>query len=269
MRTTPKSNRHLGCRPDAADKRDFVLPRQRALIPGAPLPAGVDVFAGLKLPVYDQGDLGSCTANAGVLYRRFLAQKFFHASAADEDLSRLFLYFQERALPWNNDIGHDVGASVRDACYVMANTGVCPETDDPYNTALFASLAANENARVKVDAIQYQIGAYHRVPDVDTARSCLASGYAVLLGCTVYQAIEDVTREQNVLRMPVSGERSVGGHALVIRGYNDPTRCFLVQNSWGEQWGLNGCFWMPYEYLGSESVSTPDMWIMHMGKPWK
>jgi C1A family cysteine protease len=270
MSVTPKLGKGLGRIRDIERGPD--RPEEKTIEPwshlgiGAPLPTSIDVFAGLALPIYDQGQLGSCTADAGVLYRRFLAQRFSQFSARDQDLSRLFLYYQERKLPWNSDVGSDSGASVRDAMYVLAYTGVCPESDDPYVTADFADPNQNSSADLTA-AVPYRIGAYHRVPDVDTARSVLASGYAIQLGFTVYESFESIGPD-GVMPMPAPGEQVLGGHSPVMRGYDDTREMFFVQNSWGESWGANGCFWMPYAFLENASMSQADMWIGHMGKPW-
>ncbi|MGH9352332.1 MAG: C1 family peptidase [Terriglobia bacterium] len=268
---TPKLGKGLGRKVDAPDKRDSVLEAQQVAplrVVQAPLPAAVDVFHGLDLPVYDQGSLGSCTANSAVLYRRFLAQKFAKYSAADKDLSRLFLYYQERKLPWNSDANSDSGAAMRDALYVLAHIGVCPEADDPYRPGDFSSDSLNNNERDLSAAVPFRIGAYHRVPDALTARQVLASAYAVLLGFQVYPSFEEIGSD-GLLPMPTPGETPLGGHAVVIRGYDDSRACFYIQNSWGHSWGNHGCFWMPYEYVERREISEPDMWMGHLGKPWK
>lgn len=265
---TPKLKKGLGRRIDAPDKRDYQINGLPHLGVGAPLPTNVDVFAGLNLPVYDQQELGSCTANTGVLYRRFLAQRFAKYSVGDQNLSRLFLYYQERKLPWNHATEEDSGAAIRDIFYVLAHTGVCPEEDDPYVLADFASSQVNDSVKDSTDAQRFRIGAYHRVPDVTTARYVLASGYAAALGFTVYESFEDIGPNGEV-HLPQASEALLGGHAVVIRGYDDHQASFLCQNSWGESWGAKGLFWLPYEYLERTELSQPDMWIGHLGKPWR
>ncbi|MGH9468935.1 MAG: C1 family peptidase [Terriglobia bacterium] len=271
MVKTPKLGKRLGRKPDAPDGRDFVLSAEQAITlrnTGAPLPVRTDAFGGLGLPVYDQGELGSCTANSGVLYRRFLAQKFSLYSASDQDLSRLFLYYQERKLPWNDDVNSDAGAAVRDVFYVLAHVGVCPEAEDPYLPTDFTSAVANNNAQALTEASRFRLGAYHRVPDVLTARHVLASGYAIILGFVVYESFEEIGADGH-LPMPRAGEAILGGHAVVIRGYDDQRSAFHIQNSWGPGWADHGCFWMPYAYLEDAMMSQPDMWIGHLGRPWR
>jgi C1A family cysteine protease len=267
MVLTPKLGKGLGRKPDKPDARDLHVPRVDHLGIKAPLPNKADVFAGLNLPVYDQGDLGSCTANAGVLYRRWLAQQFSKYSSPDQDLSRLFLYYQERVL--DGDPASDDGAAVRDVFRVLTQTGVCPEADDPYKLASFAD-PDQGNPDYLPEAAPYKIGAYHRILDVDTAKQCLASGYAIELGFAVYESFEEIS-EKGIMPMPKSNERILGGHAVVIYGYDDNLNggSFLVRNSWGEQWGAKGDFFMPHAFLQNRALSQFDMWMGHLGRPWR
>jgi len=160
------------------------------------------------------------------------------------------------------------GTTIQGLTAALSHTGACPEADDPYVPAEFASTTTNDSPKSLDDARSNKIGAYHRVPDVDTARACLASGYAIALGFTVYESFEDI-RHDGVMPMPQPGEQIVGGHATVIRGYDDKNSKFLIQNSWGEEWGLGGLFWMPYAFVENAEISQPDMWMGHLGKPWK
>jgi C1A family cysteine protease len=112
----------FGWVPDVPDQRDYTyaVPRRTRV------PTKVDL-RDMCPPVYDQGALGSCTANAiaGLLEIKQIQQK-------EPDLftpSRLFIYYEERAL--EDSIGSDAGAMIRDGMKVVANTGAPPETECP------------------------------------------------------------------------------------------------------------------------------------------
>jgi len=259
-----------GRNPDHHDVRDAIHEvspsAMKMMLPH--IPATMDVFQGLNLPVYDQGQLGSCTANTGVLYRRFLAQKFPKYSDPDMDLSRLFLYYQERKLPWNGGVQEDCGAEIRDIFKTLTSVGVCPEQVDPYKPSDFAS-PKNDDPTAVLQAGRYKIGAYHRVPDVLNVKLALVSEYPVALGFTVYESFEHI-KGDGVMPMPnPHNEDKMGGHAVCIRGYDESRKAFLVQNSWGHGWGYKGCFWMPYAFLENVDLSGPDFWIGHLGPAWK
>ncbi len=61
--------------------------------------------------------------------------------------------------------------------------------------------------------------------------------------------------------MPGSGEKVVGGHAVMCVGYDDQAQQFTIRNSWGTQWGQNGYFKMPYAYLTNARLAS-DLWTI-------
>lgn len=260
MANVTPGGRYLGGRKDRPDTNDFTVNILSHLGIAAPLPPRADVLHGLTLPVYNQGQLGSCTANTGALFRRWLAQRFPKLSAADRDLSRLFLYYEERALPWNHSTGEDSGAEIRDIFKVLAKTGICPESDDPYNVKRFAVAPTEKDL---VDAQAYRIGAYHRLVNLHTAKSCLASGYPLALGFPVYDSFDSIGAD-GVMPMPQAGEQLQGGHAVFCHGYDDDRGALVIQNSWGAGWGAGGHFYMPYAFV-EKYADAIDMWTAHLG----
>src|SRR5271165_1571544 len=104
--------------PDIPDARDRVL-----LLPkrAGALPPTVDLRAGCP-PVYDQGQLGSCTANAIAGAVEFDRKK---QNLPDFVPSRLFIYYNERAM--EGTISSDSGAQIRDGIKSVAKIGAPPE----------------------------------------------------------------------------------------------------------------------------------------------
>ena len=84
----------------------------------------------------------------------------------------------------------------------------------------------------------------------------LANQNPVLLGMTCSEEIYSPT--EGCIGLPL-GTFLIGGHAVLIIGYDDTKertihgrhyKGFLeCQNSWGEDWGDKGFFWIPYEYI--------------------
>jgi C1A family cysteine protease len=99
-----------------------------------------------------------------------------------------------------------------------------------------------------------------RMTEPSSIKGCLAHGYPIVFGFTVYPSI-DRAEAHGVLPMPGTSEREDGGHCVVLVGYNDKDRHFIVRNSWGTDWGDEGYFYMPYEYVLRSDLST-DFWTI-------
>ena len=53
----------------------------------------------------------------------------------------------------------------------------------------------------------------------------------------------------------------MGGHAVAIIGFSDSKKAFLIQNSWSEDWGKNGRFWLPYSFALNPNEAD-DFWCI-------
>lgn len=122
--------RNFGWRPDLPDHRDLLYGAVMRV--KATLPAKIDLRT-LCSAVEDQGELGSCTANALAGALEFLERK--SGSVDFADLSRLFVYYNERAI--EGTVKSDSGAMLRDGIKVLAKQGVCSETAWPYVVGKF------------------------------------------------------------------------------------------------------------------------------------
>lgn len=248
----PSSFGGYGWRPQLPDLRDarLSIPATTALPSEADLSGGPDMP-----PVYDQGQLGSCTANAlaaAVDFDNHLQTQQFLTPA------RLWIYYQERLM--EGHVGQDSGAQIRDGAKVVAKLGVCPESDWPYDIATFAQAPPQKDY---TDALKDRVLTYAAVPqDLWSLKSVLAGGRPVVFGFTVYSAFESQqVAASGIVPMPSPADNVVGGHAVVLVGYNDAVDRFRVRNSWGTGWGQQGYFEMPYLYVTSPSLAR-DFWVL-------
>lgn len=251
----PRTIAHYGWIPDLPDHRDYSYAASAEVL--AALPASVDLRSACP-PVYDQGQLGSCTANALAAAFEFdqmkqsLPQIFIPA--------RLFIYYNERAI--ENTIYTDSGAMLRDGIKSAAGQGVCPEEMWPYDLAAFQE---QPTPMCYQAALQNRAILYRRVPqNSDQMKGCLASGYPFVVGFTVYESFErpQVAQDGHV-PMPQPSEAVRGGHAVLVVGYDDTHQWWIVRNSWGAHWGIQGYFTMPYAYLTTPSLSN-DFWTLQI-----
>ncbi len=219
------------------------------------LPTAVDLRAACP-PVYDQGDLGSCTANAIAGAIQF--EQIKQALATTFEPSRLFIYYNERAI--EGTVDSDSGAMIRDGIKSVAAQGAPPETDWPYDITLFA---VEPPPSAYADAASHKLLQYQRVlPRLNQIKSCLAAGFPFVFGFTVYESFEsDAVAATGVVPMPGTSESVLGGHAVMAAGYDDSQMRLIVRNSWGSGWGQAGYFTMPYAYVLDSDLAS-DFWTL-------
>ena len=252
--TEPRKIARYGWIPDLPDERDHLYSAPPAYL--SALPPFIDLRA-LCPAVYDQGMLGSCTANAIGAAIEFDRLK---QSLADFVPSRLFIYYNERVI--EGTVNLDSGAMIRDGIKSVASQGVCPEPEWPYVIELFAE---KPSAMAYTDAKSDRAVSYQSlIQDLNQMRGCLASGYPFIFGFTVYESFESpAVAQTGHVPMPGPSERPVGGHAVLAVGYDDASQTFLVRNSWGTGWGMAGYFAMPYTYLIQPGLSE-DLWTIRI-----
>ncbi|MBU6401136.1 MAG: C1 family peptidase [Verrucomicrobia bacterium] len=254
-RPNSRKNRRYGWIPDLPDQRDHLYAAPPAVL--TKLPDRVDLRP-VCPPVYDQGELGSCTANAIAGAIQFDLKKERHKPLFTP--SRLFIYYNERVL--EGTVDSDSGAMIRDGIKSVARQGDCPEPDWPYDIARFT---VKPPPRCYTEAIQHRAVQYQRLtPVLNQLKGCLVSGYPFVFGFTVYESFESPgVARTGVVPMPASDEQVIGGHAVLAVGYNENQQRFIVRNSWGTKWGLKGYFTMPYGYVTNPTLAD-DLWTIRV-----
>jgi len=210
-------------------------------------------------PVYDQGKLGSCTANAiGGAYE-FDEIKQKESPGEIFIPSRLFIYYNERN--HEHHVEHDSGAEIRDGIKSIAREGVCPESDWPYNISKFTERPAKKCYEV---AQNHKAIKYRRILQFeDQFKRCLSDGFPFVFGMKIFPSFEasEVAQTGQVPMPDTQKENPLGGHAVLCVGYDDTDRVFIVRNSWGTQWGDQGYFYLPYDYMLNPDL-TGDFWTI-------
>ena len=240
---------------DLPDQRDhlYATPSEFLL----KLPSSADLRPQCPT-VYDQGQLGSCTANAIAAALEFDQMKEKQANVFVP--SRLFIYYNERAM--EGTVNEDSGGQIRDGIKSVAQQGDCPETLWPYDITKFAVKPPQQcyQQALKFKAVQYQ-----RLSQIlNQLKGCLASGYPFVFGFSVYESFESPQVAQTGhAPMPAPTEKSIGGHAVMAVGYDDSQNWFIVRNSWGVGWGMEGYFTLPYAYLLEQNLAS-DFWTIRI-----
>jgi C1A family cysteine protease len=252
----------LGWVPDHPDMRDLTLDdpglvkslrdNKSIMAKGAKakLPARVDNRPYCS-KIEDQGNLGSCTANAVVGMMEYMMRR---ASNEHVDGSRLYVYkVTRKLLGWTGD----TGAYLRSTIKTIAAFGMPPEQYLPYDIAHYED---EPNAFHYAFAANYKAIKYARLDPsgkdaantLENVKSALAGGYGVVFGFSVYSSISNAAD----IPYPKKGDKLDGGHAVMAVGYDDTHKVggktvpsLLIRNSWGLGWGEAGYGYLPYDYV--------------------
>jgi C1A family cysteine protease len=241
--------------PDLPDQRDYMYSAPITVI--KKLPAKIDLRS--KCPaVYNQGHIGSCTANALGAAWEFARKK---QKLKDFMPSRLFIYYNERVMI--KSVKSDSGAIIRDGIKSLNAKGVCPEKEWPYIEPKFADTPPK---KCFTDALMCAIKSYQRLTNtnLNQLQGCLSEGYPFVFGFTVYESFEsEAVAKSGIMPMPGPKEKLLGGHAVVAVGYDSSKQAVIVRNSWGNSWGDKGYFYMPYAYI-TNSHLCDDFWTIRI-----
>lgn len=228
------------------------------------LPSSIDLSKWCSA-VENQGDIGSCTANAGVGLMEYYQRR---AYGQHIDGSRLFLYKATRQLlGWKGDDG----AYLRTAMKAMMLFGIPPESAWPYKEADFN---IEPPAFCYAYAQSYRAMHYYRLDPLGTTpttllkniRTSLAAGLPSMFGFTVYSSIPAIGEGGGDIPYPTPSDKPEGGHAVVAIGYDDTRKigahrgALKIRNSWGKEWGEKGYGWLPYAYVENEQAD--DFWSL-------
>jgi hypothetical protein len=266
----------LDARPDRLDLRDRIYqPPLVGLAPRVPTTTEITDF----LPRYiadgrilDQASEGACTGfGLGCVVNYLLWRNAVVVGGAKTSppvVSTRMLYHLARFYDeWS---GEDYeGSSCRGAMKAWHKHGVCSDKHWPYRTKRGHARFIKPRKGWESDAATRPLGAYYRIDksSIDDIRAAIQETGAVYCSARVHDGWSigaSATRRVTHEKLPViawdGGQRLRGGHAFAFVGYNEWG--FIVQNSWGERWGLSGFAVLTYrDWVKNGS----DAWVASMG----
>lgn len=258
------------CKLHKHDPRDFKF---KAIAPKAPAvwPAVWDL-RWKDSPVFDQGQIGSCTGNAGAGMYQYVEKIYLRRNAAPgsvpeifdksfHPVSRLFIYYNERSL--EGTTLQDAGAYVADCCKSLSKWGVCKEDSWGY---VERQMYSQPGHAAYVEAANHKISSYHKLDNTDLheLKLCLHEGYPFIFGFQVYESFESAdVAATGIMPMPQPDESLLGGHCVMAIGWDDKKQAIICKNSWGTGWGDKGYFYMPYGFI-TDPNQADDFWTMRL-----
>jgi C1A family cysteine protease len=206
--------------------------------------------------VYNQLSIGSCQSNA-------LGACIQYTLKSPNIPSRLFLYYNARKLM--GTINQDSGSTMQAVYQGAQRFGVCNESLWPYitppNDGVGITIPVQEMyvcppMPVYTAAAKDLLVRMESLTSTDAIKHALSNKIPITFGMEVYSYFESAyMASTGMLQMPGPTDSLIGGHALVIVGFDDAKKLYKIRNSWGTNWGLNGYFYAPYAYIENPSLA--------------
>lgn len=208
-----------------------------------------------QTPVKDQGGRGTCTAFASLGGLEARGKR----AGVTRDLSEnhAFTFFMAAA---GSPCTYSGGYTTWKTGPVLTANGVCTEAQMPYTPggcppAVPAVCTSGGTAKLTSTTHFFtpEFGGtgLFRADNTNLLESFIKAGYDIVYGLNVAgndwgDGTGDIDVQINASGAPAP---SVGGHAMLLVGYNRNANYFVVKNSWGEDWGHDGYAHISYEYL--------------------
>lgn len=212
----------------------------------------------------DQGELGSCVANSTAF--AYACEEIKQKNREVFLPARLFIYYNGRLI--EGKINEDSGLEIKDGIKAIATYGVVDEHRYIYDPLKFMDKPPEYiyNEAKKSYAIKYALVDLTEdskiIDRIMHLKRTLMTGFPIVFGFTVYESFEsEDVMKTGMMPIPQPDEKILGGHSVCAVGFDDELNCFIVKNSWGKKWGLNGYFYMPYDFIGNSNLAS-DFWII-------
>ena len=198
--------------------------------------------------VKNQGTVGSCAHFAITAIYEYLLKK---NKAENPDLSERFVYYQTNVETQKKEDG----SSIKEVIDTIARTGICNESDCPYDIDKMSERPSEE---------AYSKAQMHKIVEAKMVNvnhhditAALSQGYPLAVSLNLFNSFG--TGYKGYEFLPSKEEMEAGEpahHAMVIVGYNEEEHVYIVRNSWGTKFGDNGYCYMPFSYIDNPDLNN-------------
>lgn len=237
----------LGCIKDKYDPRDYVF---------NPPPCATTYPIAYMLhqfPIKNQQTVNSCVAHSVALIKEI---QEYYETGVEMEFSAGWIYGYRPSNQYKGD-----GMYPKDAFSNLINYGDCLNEDFPENFEYnqMIPLVDSRKATCLNNAKAYKIKSYARVNNVNSVKSSIYTYKSpVMIVVDVYDNFYDVKGDGII----ANGSGNIcGSHAMVIVGWTkiSNTEYYVVQNSWGKEWGNNGyCYIKPNSNIITDMYTSVD-----------
>lgn len=208
---------NFGYVPSKLDGTEIILGESSFM--NLPLPKEY-TYAKYMTPILDQGSSSTCVPHSiSAVYDYYNAMNGFYDPQFGNFLSKQISIQQI----YNARTNNGEGMSYKEALEFCKNRGV---------------LTADEYKRHSISAVPTRIMNYGKILKFDFIKKSLFMNGPVLIATYVRNMESDKFWK---------GNDFYGGHATCFIGYSDIKKAFLLRNSWGKSFGINGYTWFPYD----------------------
>ena len=223
-------------------------PLEETYIPSVQSAKAVDLRKGFS-SIRNQGGLGACTSfSMASIFEYILNQGDI---TKNHCLSPRFLYYNVCDKSIDGTI-IDKGSSFYSNIHSLGSMGICEENlcpyDDKFNTK--PSEEAFEEAKGRLVTKALNVDVSHRA-----LTAALTEGYPIGISLKVFNSFGH--GKKGFVFRPSDKElagSNYGYHAMVICGYSENEKIYIVRNSWGEAFGDKGYCYIPFSYIEDASL---------------
>jgi len=183
------------------------------------------------LRVENQMQVGSCVAQVWTSMFEYLMRLQLGDESQGSSVALYAWLRQFAGVPLTEDSGSTNSA----AAQVLSSFGMPLELDYPNDTSKWSEEPPPE---IHLNASKQKLDLFYTCPNVSAIEACIQQNRPVAIGFKCFESLmsDGVTETGYVPYTP--DQKVIGGHAIIIVGYDRALDGFFFLNSWGTSWGL-------------------------------